>query len=321
MLIIDVYTYLFYRAVIVTPRLTFQYQLYDNNELQLSGLNELFSTIETVNGMQFNNALQFVFHTSPDKIVLINIKPCLLDFRVYDGPKPDIQMNNFTCINHEYYLIQTDYSAAVLVIDIIKYLNTQEFVFKYGYLLSTNIRTITIGESIQLQHTSAKGIILNQIFMMNTGKKKTHLKFDVKTFRGYTGNDCRFGGVMLITTSEKLYFGSHHIMRHGPYCKVHRGQYLLGEMNSLSLYELSLELFIYGYSDYFDIDLKITISPDDCEGILNVCALCSFVLDQANINTYVLKHYNKRIYCSDDLTISIIHSIQVCNTQFGMGMG
>ena len=146
---------------------------------------------------------------------------------------------------------------------------------------------------------------------MDTGKKKTNLKFDVKTFRGYTGNDCRYGGVMLITTSHTLYAGSPHIMRHGPYCRGHRGQYLLGKLNSLSLYGLSLELFVYGYSDYFNIEIiKITISPDNCEGILNVCAICSFILDRIRPIHFEIQTYNKKIICEH--TITILHRSQVC---------
>ena len=110
-----------------------------------------------------HTATQLIFNTSPDRFVMVNIKPCVRGLRVYAGPKKDIEFKHVMCINNEYYQVKTDYSSMVIVFDIskCKLIDTD---FHFAYPLSTYNRIIAIGDSIHIRHTAAKGTILNHFF-------------------------------------------------------------------------------------------------------------------------------------------------------------
>ena len=187
---------------------------------------------------------------------------------VCDGPRP------FHCtyiqLNCKAVFINAIMYSSVIRVNRITYHEEDFILVRYN---TTELKAIDVYVNKPTHfHISTNNISLYHKAWKMQNKFAIDIKFNIKSFVGYTEHNCQFGGFSLYAS-----WGHQLGRRHGPYCSTDPNIPLTGapKLSTLTLPNDTHVLVIHGFMEFFKIDLVVTFSSNiQCSAILNICDMC-----------------------------------------------
>ena len=216
--------------------------------------------------------VDYVMTCRPGYSLTVKIHACIQSdgttVLVCDGPRP------FHCkyiqLNCKAHLINTIMYSSFIRVNRISYQEEDYILVRYT---TTELKAIDVDVNKPTHfHISTNNISLYHKAWKIYSKFATDIKFNIKSFVGYTEHNCQFGGFSFYTS-----WGQQLGRRHGPYCSTDPNIPLTGasELSTLTLPNDTHVLVMHGFMEFFKIDLVVTFSSNiQCSAILNICDMC-----------------------------------------------
>ena len=123
--------------------------------------------------------------------------------------------------------------------------------------------------------SNAGGLLYKGYYIRHSDGKFPNVSFNIRKFQGWNGNDCHFGGYMLIQTVKTGTMKTNS--QQGPFCtNSSPSQPFVGKIGPKYIVLGSFEYFliIYAFGPLYNIDVDIEIHPSNCEGLFEPQYMC-----------------------------------------------
>ena len=179
-------------------------------------------------------------------------------------------------ITANYFLLSVQLYAAT-----IHFNNSRNIYFMLRYTItSVNMQSLRIGEVTTVNN--AGGLLYKGYHIRHNGVNFPNVSFTIRTFDGWNGDYCHFGGYMLIQsvmtgTAQKTNYTQ------GSFCSKSLPSHpFVGDIGPkyIVLGSFHYYLIVYAYGPLYDIDIDIHILPSDCEGVFEPHNMCYTERDQ-----------------------------------------
>ena len=248
---------------------------------------------------------KYEFSTVYRKYINFAILECVSAARdstlsVYDGIGTDILLKVITrCESVPMFGIKTEYFKSVIELNPEKGQSRQYFKVRFEVLFTYVIDLEIPSQTIVIQHKYAENMILKKIYRIAAPEGATfypRIKMNIKELFGYTDSTCSYGGMLLLMSGDHL--GNVPHKNGALICDMDAGGFLVGKLNTLTLSYGETFLIIFAYSNKFNIDAKLLITKDECEGFVNMCSFC-LELIKRRIQSNKLKTREATLFCNN----------------------
>ena len=207
------------------------------------------------------------------KIFEGNLNYHLLFYKKITTPSIQQQLN----ITANYFQLSVQQYA-----DTIHFNNSRDiiyFMLRYAFR-SVNTQSLRIGEVTTVNN--AGGLFYKGYHIGHNGVNFPNVSFTIRTFEGWNGDNCHFGGYMLL---HSVMTGTAHQAQYdqGPFCSKSLPSHpFVGNIGPkyIVLGSFHYYLIIYAFGPLYDIDIDIHIHPSDCEGLFEPHNMCYTEIDQ-----------------------------------------
>ena len=314
---------LYHINAISQSKLTLNYQAYDRE------LNEYYKNMfykRKIANIYFSGSLirtrkrqpfltsRFQISTKPGEFIYFNSSTwgkCYGRFTIYDGfDFYHILYENFMKADHSVPIGKSTmyFQAHVLI----KFDNLNKYLDQKWKMSFNRVRNIGMHVN-DTQHftlqTIQRSSIINLVIIVNFTNNNFQPKLSIRSrvFHGFNEENCAYGGIIITQTRDDDMLKNDTF---GPYCNSPSAETLfltsVGTTN-ITFSKKPFVMFVYAFNPLYIIDLDITFTKSQCDGILNPVTLCPVKL---NISSTTMTKYVKHNYdllCNTQLKVSEIY--------------